>query len=138
MVSQIFGSFIGKHIKVQGLIVLLPHLKHVNFHDHGFDNIKISLRILATLPVTSCECERSFSALKRLKTYSWSTLVEDCLVGLALMHIHQEIEPSVDEVINKFLRKSQVGTKVVKASPSHYIFFMREAQVSYRCGYCFK
>ena len=69
-------------------------LKHLTFH--GFDNIKISL------PVTSCECERSFSALKRLKTYSRSTMVEDRLNGLALMHIHQEIEPSIDEVINKF------------------------------------
>ena len=75
-------------------------LKHLTFH--GFDNIKISLRILATLPVTSCECERSFSALKRLKTYSRSTMVEDRLNGLALMHIHQEIQPSIDEVINTF------------------------------------
>ena len=29
-------------------------------------------------------------------------MVEDCLIGLALMHIHLEIEPSIDEVINRF------------------------------------
>ena len=29
-------------------------------------------------------------------------MVEDRLNGLALMHIHQEIEPSIDEVINTF------------------------------------
>ena len=75
-------------------------LTHLAFH--GFDNIKISLCILATLPVTSCECERSLSALKRLKIYSRSTMVEDHLNGFALMHIDQEIEPSIDEVINKF------------------------------------
>ena len=69
---------------------------------HGvFKNIEASLRILATLPVTSCECERSFSALRRLKNYSRSTMVEDRLNGLALLHIHQEIEPTVNEVIQK-------------------------------------
>ena len=39
-------------------------LKAVKFD--GFENIKIALRILATLPITSCECERSFSGMKRL------------------------------------------------------------------------
>ena len=67
-----------------------------------FPNLEVSLRILATLPVTSCECERSFSALRRLKNYNRSTMLEDRLNGLALMHNHQEIIPDVDEVINKF------------------------------------
>ena len=75
-------------------------LKALGFE--GFENIKICLRILATLPLTSCECERSFSALRMLKTYNRSTMVEDRLNGLALMRIHQEIEPDVEEVINKF------------------------------------
>ena len=75
-------------------------LKALNFN--GFENIKVALRILATLPVTSCECERSISALRRLKTYNRSTMLEDRLNGLALMQIHQEIELDVQEVINKF------------------------------------
>ena len=58
-------------------------------------------------------------------------MVEDRLNGFALMHIHQEIEPSIDEVINKLviISKSQAGTKIVKASPSYYIFFMREVRI---------
>ena len=75
-------------------------LKAVNFT--GFENIKVALRILATLPVTSCECERSFSALRRLKNYNRSTMVEERLNGLALMHVHQEIEPDVQDVLQKF------------------------------------
>ena len=70
---------------------------------HGvFNNIETSLGILATLPVRSCECERSLSALRRLKNYSRSTMLENRLNGLALLHIHQEIEPTVNEVIEKF------------------------------------
>ena len=36
-------------------------LKSIKFD--GFHNIKVALRILGTLPITSCECERSFSAM---------------------------------------------------------------------------
>ena len=35
-----------------------------------FPNIAYSLSILAVLPVTSCEAERTISMLRRLKTYS--------------------------------------------------------------------
>ena len=42
-------------------------LKAVDFT--GFQNIKQLIKIL-TLPLTSCECERSFSGMKRVKTWS--------------------------------------------------------------------
>ena len=50
-------------------------LKAVSFD--GFENIKVILRILGTLPITSCECERTISALRVLKNYQRSTMVED-------------------------------------------------------------
>ena len=64
-----------------------------------------SLRILATLPVTPCECERSFSALRRLKNYNRSTMKNERLNGLALMHVHKDIQPDIQEVINKFAKQ---------------------------------
>ena len=75
-------------------------LKEVSFP--GFENIKFALRILGTLPVTSCECEKSFSAMRRLKEYTRSTMTEDRLNGLALMYIHQNIVPNIEKVINRF------------------------------------
>ena len=74
-------------------------LKSVDFV--AFENIKICLRILGTLPVTSCECERSFSAIHRFKNYNRSTMLEEQLNGLALMHVHKEIEPDTNIVLNK-------------------------------------
>ncbi|XP_046854203.1 52 kDa repressor of the inhibitor of the protein kinase-like [Xenia sp. Carnegie-2017] len=68
-------------------------LKAINFD--GFQNIKVILQILGTLPITSCECERSISALRILKDYKRSTMVEERLNGLAPMKIHQEILPDV-------------------------------------------
>ena len=43
----------------------------------GFQNIQMALKILATMPVTSCLCERSFSTMCRLKTtlgHPWSMI----------------------------------------------------------------
>ena len=57
-------------------------LKAISFD--SFANIKVALRILATLPVTSCECERPFSAMLRLKNYTRSTMVEERLNGLCI------------------------------------------------------
>ena len=72
-------------------------LKAVSFQ--SFENIKVALRILGTLPVTSCECERTFSAMRRLKNYNRSTMIGERLNGLALLH---EIVPDFEEVIDKF------------------------------------
>nr|XP_047129563.1 uncharacterized protein LOC124809494 [Hydra vulgaris] len=80
-------------------------LKSISFP--GFENIKIALRILGTLPVTSCECERSFSVMRRLKDYMRTTMSEDRLNGLALMYIHQKIVPCIDNVINRFSIKNR-------------------------------
>ena len=41
-------------------------LKRIDFK--SFSNIKVCLRILGTLPVTTCTCERSFLSVRRLKT----------------------------------------------------------------------
>ena len=53
-----------------------------------FPNINVLLCILCTLPVTSAECERSFSTLKRLKTYLRSTMTTERQSGLAMMNIN--------------------------------------------------
>ena len=59
-------------------------------------------QLLFLLPITSCECERSISALRNLKNYKRSTMVEERLNGLALMGIHTEVVPDVEKIIDKF------------------------------------
>ena len=71
----------------------------------SFPNIYAALRVLATVPVTSCECERSFSLLRRLKNYLRNRMGEDRLNGLALMSIHRDIEINFDDVITRFAQK---------------------------------
>ena len=69
-----------------------------------FPNIKALITILCILPVTSCTAERSFSELKRIKTALRSTMSNERLSNLALLHLHQDIPIDIDEVIDEFSR----------------------------------
>ena len=73
----------------------------------GFQNIKIALRIIGTLPVTSRECERSFSVLRRLKTDTLSTMIAERLNDLALLHVHKDIIANIDKVIDLYAMKNR-------------------------------
>ena len=56
-----------------------------------FPNIHVLLYLTLTLPITSCECERSFSQLKLIKTAHRSTTSATRLSGLGLMKINRKI-----------------------------------------------
>ena len=59
------------------------------------------LQLLLTLPVSVATAERSFSTLRRLKTWLQFRMTEQWLTGLALMNIHREQTIYVDAVIDR-------------------------------------
>ena len=73
-----------------------------------FPNIRKMLIHAMVLPVTSCEAERSFSALRRIKSYLHTTMKQNRLNGLALLNIHNSTGyiSSVVEARNEFLKKN--------------------------------
>ena len=71
----------------------------------SFPNVFILLQIACTLPVTSCECERSASALRRLGNFMRASMTESRLSSLALMHIHYQLPIDLDDVVSKFSEK---------------------------------
>ena len=77
-----------------------------------YPNIRALLEMFVVLPVSVAECERSFSALKRLKTPLRSLIGQDRLVGLSLMYIHSEICISPEVLAQRFL--AQPNRRVVK------------------------
>lgn len=60
------------------------------------------MSILLTLPVLTASSERSFSTLKRLKSYLRNSTSENRITGLALVSIHQSISIDTEEVDNNF------------------------------------
>ncbi|KAL9965096.1 hypothetical protein ACROYT_G028845 [Oculina patagonica] len=68
--------------------------------DDLFLNISILLKIACTIPVTSCECERSASTLRRLNNYMPASMGKERLSNLALLHIHYDTPVELDTVVN--------------------------------------
>ena len=77
-----------------------------------FPAVSDALTIAATLPVTTCTVERSFSTLRRIKTWLRSTMSSNRLNGLAMMSVHQRFVYSQSlssfarSVVNKFARRA--------------------------------
>ncbi|KAK5637908.1 hypothetical protein RI129_000136 [Pyrocoelia pectoralis] len=72
-----------------------------------FPIIKDLLQILATLPCSTATPERSFSTLRRLKSWLRNSILNERLNGLALMSVHRDIYINSEDVINKFCLKKR-------------------------------
>ena len=69
-----------------------------------YPNIRFLLQILTTLPVTTASAERTFSMLRRLKTWLRSSMCGERLTGLALL-TSADIEVKPEDVIELFLQQ---------------------------------
>ena len=81
-----------------------------------FSEVVILLKIILITPATNSISERSFTAMRRLKTYLRSTMDQKRLNAVMLLHIHREKtkQLSVVELANMFastdFRMSVFGT----------------------------
>lgn len=62
------------------------------------------LTIAATIPVSNATCERSFSALKRIKTYLRNTMGQERLSSMALLAIEKDVAEklNLDDIVEVF------------------------------------
>ena len=72
-----------------------------------FPNIFVLLQIMVTLPVTTAAAERSFSLLKRLKSWLRNAISEDRLVGLAMISFYRDLPLDRKKIILRFLSKKK-------------------------------
>lgn len=93
MVSQTDNSTMPKHALASALKVA---------DSDFFPNIHEIMRLIYTLPVGSVPCERSFSAMRRLKDWSRSSMTESRLNGLALIYTHKQIEISMENWVTLY------------------------------------
>lgn len=66
------------------------------------------VRLLMTIPGSSCTNERSFSVLRRLKTYLRSTMKQERLNSVAILHVYRHITDKLDleSLMNTFILKN--------------------------------
>ncbi|XP_060871643.1 52 kDa repressor of the inhibitor of the protein kinase-like [Metopolophium dirhodum] len=89
-------------------IILSSGLQALEICDKEFyPNIYMLIKIFCTLPVSTTTPERSFSNLKRIKTYLRNSMNETRLNGLALLACHTETKITPDEVIDELSLKNR-------------------------------
>ena len=70
------------------------------------NHVQLILSLILCTPVTSANAERSFSALKRLKTWLRTRMSDDRLCSLALMTFEKELtadlEANVEDLVLQF------------------------------------
>jgi hypothetical protein len=78
------------------------------WEEDGFQIVWVAYRILLTILVTVASAERSFSKLKLIKTYLWTTMSQERLSGLAMISIENEYlnKLNYDDLIEEFASKN--------------------------------
>lgn len=69
-----------------------------------YPTIHRCLKIGATLPVSVASGERSFSCLRRLKTYLRNKTGEERLNGMALLNVYRDVEVTCEEIIDEMAK----------------------------------
>ena len=78
------------------------------WEEGGFQTVWVAYRILLTIPVTVASAEKSFSKLKLIKIYLWTTMSQEKLSGLAMISIKNEYldKLNYDDLIEEFASKN--------------------------------
>jgi len=104
MLKQMIGTSteVTLQVVVSKLVGLDPVVRCL------FPQVEQLVRLLLTIPCSSAEAERSFSGLRRLKTYLRNSMSHVRLNHLAVLHVHQAMTDGIDlvAVARDFIRKS--------------------------------
>ena len=80
---------------------------------HFLSEVATLTKIMLLAPATNAVCEHSFSSLKRLKAYLRSTMGDNRLFHLMVLHVHKQLTDSLDliQVVNRFVAKMKVKSR---------------------------
>ena len=71
------------------------------------------VKLLLVMPATNAVSERSFSAMKRIKSYLRSTMSNNRINHLMIMHVHKDKTDKIDmtQTANSFIEKTESRRK---------------------------
>ena len=117
-VKEVVDHF-GDDLELNDLVTELPLLKNVMaLVDFTYTNLKSKIceyhaifpqltkliQLLLVIPATSATSERSFSSLRRLKTFLRTTMSQNRLNYLMILSIHKDRPINIEEAMSEFIR----------------------------------
>ena len=95
----------GKHGSIADVVTYLKSSESIRTI---LPNCEQLVRILLTRPTNSVSCERSFSALRRVKIWLRSTMKQERINNLLICHIHQGYieDIDIDKLLDNFISRN--------------------------------
>ena len=89
-----------------------------------FSQVEKLFRLLLVCPATSCDAERTFSAVRRLKTWLRSNLKQSRINSIPICHVHKDMLDSIsrEDVVAEFISRTQTRRKPFGNFEIKYIF----------------
>jgi len=74
-----------------------------------FTNLYKLMQVALTLPISSATCERSFSVMRRIKTWIRSSMNQDRFTDMSILHIERDISNVIESenILNNFALKNR-------------------------------
>ena len=110
MQLQIFATNFIMEGKKTSIKDILKYLRNISSAQRALlSEICIIAKLILVMPATNAVSERSFSALRRVKTYLRSTMKQTRLNHLMILHVHKDITDSLNlnDIGNEFVRCSE-------------------------------
>jgi hypothetical protein len=101
--------------QVTNLRTLCAMMNDVNSSKSMFSEVRTLLHTVLTVPVTTSTAERTFSILRRLKTFLRSTMTQPRLNHVMLLHIYKETTDKLNVI--------SIATKFIAVNDRRKAFF---------------
>ena len=103
ILSHYFPDSVSKFFDVKAHLQQLTSAQKVLISE-----VILLAKLILVMPATNATSERSFSALRRMKTYLRSTMKQERLNSIMTLHIHKDLTDKLQlvEVANCFVSKS--------------------------------
>jgi len=91
-----------------------------------FVDVEQLIRLMLLCPVSSCAADRSFTALRRLKNWLRSTMMQQRLNAVVVCHIKKDIVDSlnVSELASDFAKRFDIRTGPFNASDIYRLAYV--------------
>ncbi|XP_011403413.1 PREDICTED: zinc finger MYM-type protein 1-like [Amphimedon queenslandica] len=92
---------------ISGVKTYLQNLS--TFEKELLSEVIVLMKLILVMPATNSTSERSFSAMRRIKTYLKSTMTQEQLNSLIVLHAHNDLTDnlSLTDIANDFVSKSE-------------------------------
>ena len=103
--------------KITTIIDVRSYLQQITPAERSLlSQVVLLMKLILVMPATNATSERSFSALRRIKMYLRSTMKQERLNSLMVLHVHKDLIDALDlsQVANEFVegndtRKQRFG-----------------------------